>query len=320
MLKKFFLHPGFAKNSLWTLFFLLTTVVFRGNHKGLIATNVEDCAILVFVAFGVLQIVARLIQGFIWHTKIKQEPEESSEIFFDKAEKATLKWDIANVFQFIIMLITVIVLGTGYCNITPHCWVSAAFIIISLYDVIKNIVGNSNKKKLFATFVVVSVIIVCCVFGVTQWANAEYDKSLDSRLHSKGLPISVSDLIDTKTDCTDKTLSVKATRFGEHYTFSSKCEEDENTSYYLYYEVLISNYHQVADDYINLLEKRYKKYKSGLIKADETFGWDELYYEVLDGKTSQRGYAVKGNTVVMLDYTDLPEETDFFEKACEKLN
>lgn len=320
--KKAFLQPGFLKISLWTLFLLLTTVVFRSPYDGIIATNIEDCAILMFIIFGLLQTAARVIHFIKWYMKNKRQLDETSKIIFDSGEKAkklSQKWDIANVIQLVIILAAIVALGAGFCDITVYCWVCAVFIVISLFDVLKNTIGKANKKKFYMAFAVVSAVVIACVFGVTQWAGAEYNKNLVSTLNYNGVPISASDFVQTKSDCNDKTLVAKATRLGQHYIFSSDYE-DESGNYSFDYEVLVSDYDWVTEDYIELLHKRYKKYGSELKKAENTYGWDEVYYEAVDGKVKQLGYAVKGNTVAMLDYIDMPEEISFFEMAYAKLN
>lgn len=320
--KKAFLQPGFLKISLWTLFLLLTTVVFRSPYDGIIATNIEDCAILMFIIFGLLQTAARVIHFIKWYMKNKCQLDETSKIIFDsgeKAEKLSQKWDIANVIQLVIILAAIVVLGAGFCDITVYCWVCAVFIVISLFDVVKNVIGKANKKKFYVAFAVVSAVVIACVFGVTQWAGAEYNKNLVSTLNYNGVPISASDFVQTKSDCNDKTLVAKATRLGQQYIFSSDYE-DESGNYSFDYEVLVSDYDWVTEDYIELLHKRYEEYESELVKSENTYGWDKVYYEAVDGKVKQLGYAVKGNTVAMLDYIDMPEEANFFETAYEKLN
>ena len=320
--KKAFLQPGFLKISLWTLFLLLTTVVFRSPYDGIIATNIEDCAILMFIIFGLLQTVARLIHFATWYIKNKRELNKNAAILFDgeeKAEKLSQKWDIANVIQLVIILAAIVALGAGFCDITDYCWVWAVFIVISLFDVVKNVIGKANKKKFYVAFAVVSAVVIACVFGVTQWAGAEYNKNLVSTLNYNGVPISASDFVQTKSDCNDKTLVAKATRLGQQYIFSSDYE-DESGNYSFDYEVLVSDYDWVTEDYIELLHKRYEEYESELVKSENTYGWDEVYYEAVDGKVKQLGYAVKGNTVAMLDYIDMPEEISFFEMAYAKLN
>ncbi len=321
--KKAFLQPGYLKVSLWTLFLLLTTVVFRSPYDGLIATSIEDCAILMFIIFGLLQTIARVIHFTKWYIKNKRQLDETSKIIFDgaeRAEKLSQNWDIANVIQLVIILATVVALGAGFCNITVYCWVCAVFIIISLFDVVKNIIGKANKKKFYLVFAVASAVVIVSVLGVTQWANSKYNENLKTMLNYNGVPISASDFVDLRTNCTDKTLVVKATRLGQHYIFSSDCDEYESANFSFDYEVFVSDYYWAREDYIELLHKRYKEYESELIKVENTYGWDEVYYEVINGKVKQLGYAVKGNTVVMLDYADMPEEINFFEMANKKLN
>ncbi len=320
--KKAFLQPGFLKISLWTLFLLLTTVIFRSPYEGLVATSIEDCGIAVFIAFGLLQTAARLIHFASWYIKNKRELNENAGIYFDgaeKIEKLSRNWDIANVVQLLIMLATVVVLGAGYCDITIYCWICAAFIIVSVFDVVKNIVGKENKKRFYATFGVVCAVVIVSVFGVAQWASAQYNKNLSSTLNYNEVPISASDFVEGKFDSNDKILTVKATRLGQHYIFSSDYE-DKNENYSFDYEVLVSDNDWVTEDYIDLLHKRYNKYESKLIKAENTYGWDEVYYEVSEGKEMRLGYALKGNTVVMLDYIDMSEDINFFETAYTKLN
>ena len=320
--KKAFLQPGFLKISLWTLFLILTTVIFRSHYEGLIATSIEDCGIVVFIAFGLLQTAARLIHFASWYIKNKRKLNENAGMCFDgaeKAEKLSRNWDIANVVQLLIMLATVVVLGAGYCDINIYCWICAAFIIVSVFDVVKNIVGKENKKRFYATFGAVYAVIIVSVFGMTQWASVQYNKNLSTTLNYNGVPISASDFVEGKIDSNDKTLTVKATRLGQHYIFSSDYE-DENKNYSFDYEVLVSDNDWVTEDYIDLLHKRYNKYESKLIKAENTYGWDEVYYEVSEGKEMRLGYALKGNTVVMLDYIDTPEDINFFETAYTKLN
>ena len=281
--KKAFLQPGFLKVSLWTLFLLLTTVAFRSPYDGIIATNIEDCAILMFIIFGLLQTVARLIHFATWYIKNKRELNKNAAILFDgeeKAEKLSQKWDIANVIQLVIILAAIVVLGAGFCDITVYCWVCAVFIVISLFDVLKSLVGKVNKKKFYMAFAVVSAVVIACVFGVTQWAGAEYNKNLVSTLNYNGVPISASDFVQTKSDCNDKTLVAKATRLGQQYIFSSDYE-DESGNYSFDYEVLVSDYDWVTEDYIELLHKRYEEYESELVKSENTYGWDEVYYEAV---------------------------------------
>ena len=320
--KKAFLQTGFLKISLWTLFLLLTTVVFRSPYDGIIVTNIEDCAILMFIIFGLLQTAARVIHFIKWYMKNKRQLDETSKIIFDSgenAEKLSQKWDIANVIQLVIILAAIVALGAGFCDITVYCWVCTVFIVISLFDVLKNLIGKENKKKIYMVFSVVSAVVIACVFGVTQWAGAEYNKNLVSTFNYNGVPISASDFIQTKSDCNDKTLVAKATVLGGHYIFSSDSKAKNETCGFDY-EILVSNYNWVTEDYIELLHKRYKKYGSELEKAENTYGWDELYYEVIDEKEMRLGYAVKSNTVIMLDYVDMPEKANFFETAYEKLN
>lgn len=320
--KKAFFQPGYIKLLLWSLFLFVTTVAFRGRYDGLIATNLEDCAVLMFVTFSLLQTVARVIHLASWYVKNKRQLNETSKIIFvgaEEAEKHLRKWDVATVVQLVLVLVAVVVLGAGYCDITLYCWICAGLIIISLFDVVKNLVGKENKKKRYATIAVWGAIIIASVFGVTQWAGAELEKNIGATLGYNGAPISVGDFAETKEKCTDKTLSVKSTRLGTHYIFSSDCDEDENTGYYINYEVFASDYNRVTQDYVKSLHKRYEDYGSKLIKAENTNGWDEVYHEVIDGKVSNRGYAVKENLVVMLDVADLPAEADFFETAYKKV-
>lgn len=310
--QKFFLQPDFLKILLWSLFLLLTTVFFRGDYESLIATNVEDCAILCFAAFGLLVAVVRLVQFLLWFVRNKgtQALPESSP----------LKWNIVAIIQFVFLLAALVVFGSGHTDITVHCFICGAFIVILIFSVTKNIVGKENKKKLFISFFLASVIVIAGIFGITQWASAQYNKNLSKMLNHNGLPVSVSDFIETGKDCKDKTLIVKSSVFGEHYFFSSRYEKDENTSYYLNYEVLVSDYDWVKDGYIDLLHKRYEEYESELVGAENSYGWDELFFEVLNGEVSRSGYAVKDNAVIMLNINDLPEESDFFKKAYENFN
>lgn len=319
--EKTFFQTGFFKNLLWALFFTLTTIVFGKPYPGLTATNIEACAIIIFIAFSALQTIARLIHFAILYAKSKPLYDQNPIMLFPDPDsvKKLQSWDILNIIQFAFMLSTVVFLGVGFCDITLHCRIIAVFIIINLFDFIQNKDRKHSLKKAFVTTAVAGIFIVAGTFYLTQWADTEYN-NLHSGLNYGDIPISVSDLMETGADCTDKTLSVKSTRLGSHYSFSSGYKEGEDTSYYIHYDVLVSDHLWVTENYIESLQKRYKKDEKELIKADEAFGWDSVYYEVTDGKIGPHGYAKKNNTVIMLDFYDLPDGTDFFEIAYTALN
>ncbi|MBQ8783656.1 MAG: DUF2812 domain-containing protein [Clostridia bacterium] len=319
--KRTFFQPGYLGISGFALFLLFKVLILRAPYEGLIVTDTEDCAVLVAVIFSILLTLAKLFQLVFWYIKSNRQIAENKNIPFigkQQAEKSAKIWNAVSVIHPILMLATVMFLGMGYSNITVDCVICGIFILISLYSATRDTVKKTKNKRKYVSFAACSLVVAIGIFFICMWGQTEYNKSIDKKLCNNGVPISIADITGNENNITQRSR-VSATRLGQHYKFSSVYEaENYEESYSVYYEVFVSNYEWVTQEYIALVKKEFTDANNKLIKADEPYGWDELYYLEYNGKTEQEGYAVKGNTVVMVDYSSLPQDADFYELAYNK--
>ncbi len=318
--KRAFLQPGYITFSFYALFLLFRVIFFRNHFEGIIATDTEDCAVLMLVLFSFLQTVIKLLHFACWYCKSRRAIKENKKIPFsdlNKAEKTAKIWNVINLVHPVLLLITALFVGSGYSDITVICWVCGIIFIINLFALMNNEARKTENKRKYAVFAVASLVSVLSVFAITQWSKGEYNKNLNELPYADSVPVSVADLVENTENCTNKIIKSKVTRFGQHYIFSSVYKTDNEEEYLsVYYQVLISEHPWVLRDYVSLI---HKENDNELIKADNNYGWDELYLNTNSYKPMQTGYAAKENIVIVVERSELPDEVNFYKTAYEKL-
>ncbi|MBQ8228759.1 MAG: DUF2812 domain-containing protein [Clostridia bacterium] len=318
--KRAFLQPGYITFSFYALFLLFKVIFFRNHFEGIIATDAEDCTVLMFVLLSFLQTAIKLLHFACWYQKSRKLINENKKIPFSdlkKAEKTAKIWNIINLAYPVLLLLTALFVGSGYSDITAVCWVCGIIFIINLFILLNEEAKKTKNKRKYAVFAFASLLAVLCIFTATQWSKGEYNNNFKELPYADSVPVSVADLVENTENCTNKIIKSKATRFGQHYKFSSVYKTDNEEEYFsIYYQVLISEHPWVLRDYVNLINK---ENDGKLIKADNNYGWNELYLNTHNYKPMQTGYAIKGNTVIVVERSELPDEVNFYKTAHEKL-
>ena len=166
----------------------------------------------------------------------------------------------------------------------------------------------------------IAVAAVLVIILVAAFMKIRRDKkNSESFLNNDGIPVSLSDFGFDEKYCEDETSIFQATRFGQYYHFSSDNVSGDGL---LLYDVFVSDSPAVRNQYINMIIEEYEKYPSELTTYQtNNSDWDSQYRECYEGEIREEGYAIKGNTVVRLEYcsADDVDGADFFDVAYEKL-
>ena len=205
--------------------------------------------------------------------------------------------------------------------------VLAAFIVCLFLGSINHFLLSKlsfNKKDKSVKVVkalIITAIITCGLFAMgnySQKMSAEFSKEM---LSLEDIPVSLTDLGVEAEKSADKG-SVKGTRFGQFYRFTSSTEHYEtegNISGYMHYIVLVSDYPDVRQHFIDKILKEYSESELDLVKitSPET-EWDYYCKVKKENVNEYDGFAVKDNTVIFLRWP-VQCEKDFFEVAYENL-
>ncbi len=300
---------GFA---LWRL---ISALFLRDAYDNPIATDAILLTELVVAVCLLLYSVTRIIHYGLWRRKAKNDLEEREKKGF-YTERMQLLDYVLLVILGVITFVSFTVLSLG--NLAESWQFLALGGSILAYIFVVLFIARKKFPIKFTVICAIAAIAIAGIFGVTQLNDKKYESLSKERLGSEGPPVSVMDFGIEKDNCRDKTFAEHITPFGEHYVFrAATIEEIESFKPYAYYEVLISG-HKVLDSYEKQIRKRVGRYNSE-IKEIQSDKWDYLCREVHEGKETDSGYAVKGDTVVYLDIINDITFEAFFDKAYENI-
>lgn len=316
--KRFLLRPSFLGFSIVFVNTIIRIPLFISRRS--VPLAVDDAGILwCFLLVGALVPIFIKTSDFItWYIKAKKCVRNGESIpFVNLAERKKIRFanNIAYSVDALICTVIYIYLFLGY---TKEKWL---FVTVGIcLSVLISAAVYSKAKANALLLSVLSFAIVCAgTFGLYLSFDKAYKENSERFINNNGIPVSLSDFGFDEKYCEDETSIFQATRFGQYYSFSSNNVDGDG---FLWYDVFVSDSTAIRNQYINMIIEKYEKYSNELTTYQtNNSDWDSQYRECYKGEIREEGYAVKGNTVVRLEFCSADDGSgaDFFDIAYEKL-
>lgn len=253
-----------------------------------------------------------------WYIKAKKSVRNGREIPFMNLKERNIKligrrilysmWIIAVSVLFIMIFHGYFFEKTIFGVLAIALGVAGGIIIYKLFNV---------KGKLIKLLLMILslAVISSASYGFYTSFETAYNKN-PYIIREDNIPVSVADFNYGECQCTNEISTYSCTRLAQYYYILSKCSCHDS---YMRYTIFVCNKPEIRAKYIEDLKEEESDnltpYKS------ENSDWDEQYRIVTDdGKLTEYGIAVKGNTVVYLySYSLSDYEADFFDVAYNKM-
>ena len=324
--KRAILQPGlwsFLLSALYPLYHL----VFRLNSGitlPIFETDVFNYIALMLIVLHVFITLLRLFDCFLWQYKIRKEGYDST---FFNLKNTIKKRRIYAVTNCSFMLILCLILWW----IAPQFFNSAFALILALvllfcryYDAILTRLTfdkNERIKKTILTCLVIA-LFTSGAFILKEYNEKYAIENSKTMLSLEEAPISIEDLNGKVKSCEDR-CDVDGTRFGQLYRYVCDADlyddDDDIASEYVAYNILVSDYPNVCQKYIDKVLKYYKKYDYKYVEVTPPdTKWDYCYMVDWNNKNRYDGIAVKDNLVIYLRL-DVGCKQNFFDVAYKEL-
>ncbi len=327
--KRVLLQPGYLGFQGWVILHFINQFVFRSDYAPLIEANIYDWICIVCAGFHLTYIVTKFIDFFVWLSKSKKYVKKGEKIPFSDLKKHRQDSRancIAMVISAFLCIATILYLLVGYVEsdwLVPMCGVFVLFGALNLvYDYNKRKNDGETSRAAHIIAIMVAAVIIAGTFATVQYNRKMFEENTEHLFNNNSIPVSLSDFGIEENDCEDATEYVYATRLAQQYFFSSEYENasENGESYYLHYQVLVSDSPEIRQRYINCILRNYERFGTPIMEIDDSESeWDEYYREFEFGEMIMSGFAVKDNIVVFLYSCCMDEKQDFFGVAYEKL-
>jgi len=316
--KRFLLRPSFLGFSIVFVNTIIRIPLFILRRSVPLAVDVAGILWYFLLVGALVPIFIKTSDFITWYIKAKKCVRNGESIpFVNLAERKKIRFanSIAYSVDALSCSAVYIYLFWGY---TKEKWL---FVTVGIcLSVLISAAVYSKAKANALLLSVLSFAIVCAgTFGLYLSFDKAYKENSESFINNDGIPVSLSDFGFDEKYCEDETSIFQATRFGQYYSFSSNNVDGDG---FLWYDVFVSDSTAIRNQYINMIIEEYEKYSSELTTYQtNNSDWDSQYRECYEGKIREEGYAIKGNTVVRLEYcsADDVNGADFFDIAYEKL-
>lgn len=320
--KRVLLQPGYLGFSFFAVYLFIKIFFLRTNYRDIIEANIGDCLGVACIIFSVLHTLVQLVRFALWYFKGTKAVKENKIPFLNlkKANRANLVNSVLQISYTVFLFAVYAFLELGYTESVWVFWILGGVMCFEITDFIcraKTSYSSGNILKKAAASLIAVAIVIFGVYSVAENSKNMYSRNAKAMINYEEMPVSLSDFGFSSS--VEKNEYVYATKFGQRYKFNSVYDyASEYDS--IWYEVFVSDYPLVRENYLRKLKKEQKKYGITTVKAEDALGWDELYSEVYEGETVGYSYAVKDNMIVVLDsfFIDVSSE-EFFETALEKL-
>ena len=263
-----------------------------------------------------------MLDIFPWLHEAKKALKNEEKVKYHSLDDVIKKQNSMFVIMAVVVTAVIFaasVIDSGYGRVKIVYWMPLIIYLMMCFSFgnfsVFRVQKDSAKKKQIMALVLILVILVC-----EPIAAIAYTKSKTPTDYNKA-PITYADfgLEDLKTS--DESCS-EGTIFSQHKRCYVLCNDKnipEDFSCALKYEVFVSDYPGLRQEYIDAVLSQYNLYGEGNYITVINTKWDSLYKGVLDdGSLSYGGVAVKDNTVIFAPMIELGGQ-DFFETAYEKL-
>lgn len=321
--KRVMLQPG-----IWTFFFLALYRIFHlildmndGIGTNLFEANVYNFETLMLIGLYLFITLIKFFDYFLWQYKIRNQGINSS---FFNLKNTIVKRRIYAILS-TLLLVTIYLVSSWIDPGSFDSFFDITINLILIYAIYLHLIiyiPNFDKKERLKNFLVTCIVISCFVGGalaLKEYNEKSLVESSKTMLDLENIPISLTDLGIQAENCEDEGR-VKGTRFAQLYHFNSRVEYYENDEYIydsVYYDVLVSDYPDVRQKYINKILEEYDELDYEYVEVTPADTKWDCYYEIKNDYLTE-GVAVKDNTVIHLRFAE-ENEKNFFDVAYEKL-
>lgn len=287
--KRELLNPGFYGCGFYLVWRAIELFFLRTEYESLLVANYFDCLLWLFLCFYFTWLSVKFIDFFVWYIKSKKSIRKGENIPFINLKEHEQNSKINHILLLagtVAYFAAAVFVGLGYVQDDWMQWFIGGFIVFEVLHLIyrKDKIENKTVNKIFR-HIIAGVCCVAVVFGVWStvlYSEKKYEENYGNRLET---------VFDE--------LNVKATVFAQHYWVREDVETDDVRT--IRYEFFVSDIPGARGQYINKLNKKFKKYDIDVVKV-ENDRWDEVYAELNEEAVAVGGYAVKDNIVVYIDY------------------